>query len=391
MSDSFSEMRRRNALRVLDLIREHGELSRADLARLTDLSKATISSITTELLDSNLVRETGSLSTEKGRRPVGLVFNPGGKVAVGLSLDQNAGTATVADMDGKLLAGTTFEYNGNLTAEHLAEQVSVALDKANVPMERLMVVGLAAPAPLAESKYHLLGKDMQALLHKQVAVETLVDMAAIAEAHAGKLPPHRLVLFVRASQQLRSTMVVGNKLMFIQGSVGGDPGHIIAPWIQDECGCGNVGCVNTHTAHQFVIRRASQAGLSAASIDEIVEACRAGSAEAVRIVEDAGRAAGFAIACLVNVLAPVTVIVSGRIAAAGEPYWSALQTSCRQYAVRDSFEASDILPSALGSDSAALGAALHALTKHSTLMIGNGNNGAEKQPQMIGGGDGGGG
>ena len=61
----------------MSAIRTNSHLSRADVSRSTGLARATVSSIVDELLDLGIVQETGSKESETGRRPIGLMFNPG--------------------------------------------------------------------------------------------------------------------------------------------------------------------------------------------------------------------------------------------------------------------------------------------------------------------------
>jgi predicted NBD/HSP70 family sugar kinase len=365
MPDSFTEMRRRNAVRVLDLVRTHGELSRADLARMADLSKATVSSITADLIQGDLLRETGSISTDKGRRPVGLVFNPNGKLAVGVAIDdQNNVTVNITDLNGKLLNAGTYSDSGAADAAQLAKHIKTTFAAAKLESERLCAVGLAVPGPVSlngGNKFGQLAHALGELLSLTVSLETLVDMAAVAESRAGRLPNDRLVLFVRSSHRLRSTLLYSDNLLSRHHESGGEPGHVIAPWIEDECDCGKVGCANAHIGSQRILVRAEKLGLKVGSVNELIDLCNSGNGIAIQTIGDAGRAAGFALANLINVLAPVTVIVSGRLNNAGDVFFGPLFKTCEEYATEVNYKTSTLMPSTLGADSAAIGAALVAL------------------------------
>jgi predicted NBD/HSP70 family sugar kinase len=376
MPDSFSEMRKRNAARVLELVRMHGELSRADLARLADLSKATVSSITAELIESDLLRETGSITTEKGRRPVGLVFNPTGKLAVGISIDDQRNIiAVVTDMDGRVLGAAREKLDGELAGD----AVKHVLDKVEFDRSRLCAAGLAVPGPVShdgDGLYNRVAVELANVMHHKMELQTLVDMAAMAEAHVGKLPANRLVLFVRTSHRLRSTLLYGGRLISNHNEFGGEPGHVVAPWISERCSCGKTGCVNTHVGSAELIGRAAQAGLHVATVDALVEAANGGDERAANIVREAGSAVGYAVGGLLNVLAPVTVIMSGALTHAGEIFFAPLREAVSTYAMSENIACSDVVPSSLGDDSAAAGAAVFALANMESLFD-SANNGVE--------------
>lgn len=65
---------------ILEAIINEGPISRAALAKHLGLTKATVSSIVQELLDSGLVREVGSAPAEKGRKPHSPELTSGGRI-----------------------------------------------------------------------------------------------------------------------------------------------------------------------------------------------------------------------------------------------------------------------------------------------------------------------
>src|SRR5680860_1222401 len=81
-------MREINASIVLGLVREHGQISRAEIARIANLSAATVTGITSSLIQRDLViEETTGISTG-GRRPILLAFNRQAGVALGVKITE---------------------------------------------------------------------------------------------------------------------------------------------------------------------------------------------------------------------------------------------------------------------------------------------------------------
>src|SRR5579862_7791843 len=72
---------------VLEAIRVHGALSRADLTRLTGLAPQTISNITGALADAELIVTERRRGSGRGQPPLDLRLNPAGGYAFGISLD----------------------------------------------------------------------------------------------------------------------------------------------------------------------------------------------------------------------------------------------------------------------------------------------------------------
>jgi Winged helix-turn-helix DNA-binding len=69
---------------ILNLIKQHGTISRVQLADLSSLASPTITEIVAALLDERLIVETGSLlSDRRGPRPVLLDLNRHGDTLSG--------------------------------------------------------------------------------------------------------------------------------------------------------------------------------------------------------------------------------------------------------------------------------------------------------------------
>src|SRR5215211_3211292 len=87
---------------VHEVIRVYGPLSRADIARHTELSVQTISNLVKELIDLRLVYEGGRKSEGRGAPSTYLSINPDGAYAVGLDLDRDHLTGVLVDLAGNV-------------------------------------------------------------------------------------------------------------------------------------------------------------------------------------------------------------------------------------------------------------------------------------------------
>src|SRR6188474_3664704 len=87
---------------VHEVIRVHGPLSRADVARHTELSVQTVSNLVKELLALRLVQEGGRRSEGRGAPSTELTINPDGAFAVGLDLDRDHLTGVLVDLAGQV-------------------------------------------------------------------------------------------------------------------------------------------------------------------------------------------------------------------------------------------------------------------------------------------------
>ena len=98
-----------NVTAVITSIREHEPISRVNIARLTGLSKATVTTITQMLLRAGLILETGSGDSRGGRRPTLLRLNPTARLAVGVKIAPASITAALTSLQGQILERTSVD------------------------------------------------------------------------------------------------------------------------------------------------------------------------------------------------------------------------------------------------------------------------------------------
>jgi predicted NBD/HSP70 family sugar kinase len=102
---------------------------------------------------------------------------------------------------------------------------------------------------------------------------------------------------------------------------------------------------------------------------DVVQAARAGDALSQQLLNDAGRLIGTALASLINLLNPGLIIVGGRMAIAENLLLDPIREAIQQRSLRASFQATRIVPAALGRHTIALGAAALALENGLQLAL----------------------
>jgi len=135
---------------VFAAVRLHGPLSRADIARLTGLSKQTVSNLADELYEAGLLRPEGRKIAGVGKPSIQLAINPEGGFTIGLQLDRGRLVAVVADLSGQVhrRAVQPVEMpSPEQTVPRLKQQVEAIIAEAGIARDRLLGVGLVMPGP----------------------------------------------------------------------------------------------------------------------------------------------------------------------------------------------------------------------------------------------------
>ena len=337
-SGSLASLREGNRKRVVDALRERGLASRAELARMTGLSRSTISTIVADLLEAGLAGERdGQPSGEShaGRPPVMVALNRSAGLAVGLDFGHRHLRVAVSDLSHTVLAETWCEMDVDHSADQgldtAAEFVERVLDEAGVDRERVIGVCMGLPAPIDRGTGSVqassilpgwVGVDAAAeaasRLGLPVEVENDANLGALAELVWGAAKGRSEVAYIKVSSGIGAGLVSGGRLQHGVGGTAGEIGHTLLAEGGPVCRCGNRGCLETLASSRAIAELLSASRRERVSTRRLLELCAAGDDAAQRLIGDAGRAIGVAVANLCNMLNPESVIVGGDLSAAGE-------------------------------------------------------------------------
>jgi predicted NBD/HSP70 family sugar kinase len=138
-----------NLRTVLEAIRLHGPVSRADLARRTGLTAQTIGNLVGALQRLDLVREAGTRRGRRGRSSTQLEINVGGAYCIGLDLDRGHLTGLLVDLGGSVRERVRIDLAFPSPDRALDLMVDTVEGLASsVPRERIWGVGVGMPGPL---------------------------------------------------------------------------------------------------------------------------------------------------------------------------------------------------------------------------------------------------
>jgi hypothetical protein len=136
---------------VHEVIRVHGPLSRADVARQTQLSVQTVSNLVKELLDLRLVQEGARRSEGRGAPSTELTINPDGAFAVGLDLDRDHLTGVLVDLAGHVRQRKHLEVQTPSSGEVLdlmCDMVQSMASDQQLRLDELAGLGVGVPGPM---------------------------------------------------------------------------------------------------------------------------------------------------------------------------------------------------------------------------------------------------
>jgi predicted NBD/HSP70 family sugar kinase len=373
MRGSLRSLRELNRLRVLEVVRERGDVSRADIARHTGLSRSTVSSLIAELArDGVVVERATNSSAQGGRPPVLLTLDPGAGAVVGLHFDHGTLRVAVADLAHTILA----ETHRDLDVDHDAEEgldaagtlVDDVLAEARVARDRVLGAGVGIAGPVdahgtvggSTILPGWAGIDVAAELERRLELRVHVDndanLGALAESVLGAGRDASEIAYLMLSSGIGAGLILGGRLYRGAGGTAGEIGHVLVDEQGPMCRCGNRGCLETFAGGGALVELLRRSHGDSLSIEDMVEQAIAGDPACQRVLADAGRIVGGPVAALCNQFNPELVVVGGRLAPAGELVLGPLREAVRRYAIPAAAETARIVPSALGARAELLGA-----------------------------------
>ncbi|MCA4131231.1 ROK family protein [Arthrobacter sp. M4] len=357
--------------------------SRAQVAAATGLTKASVSSLVSELLDAGLVREIGvNRAGERGRPGVGLELSTQ-KGVLGLEINVDYISAGLVDLAGTLRFHKVMErQNSGASPEAvmlaLSGLVKEAVDAASEARMDLLGGGLAVPGLVDTSRntvvaapnLHWTGVvlDVDRLLPESpfgMVLFNEANSAALAELWYGEGPRLRDFLYVSGEVGVGGGLVMDSELFTGPGGHAGELGHVVVDPAGPPCSCGGRGCLEVFSGLEAVFSAAGLGGQSLPGrLDLLRRRCAEGDPKALSAVARAGRSLGVALVSAARLVDLPSVVLGGHFAILGEWVIPALLESLEDHA--PGLIAPDaVLPSTLDQSAALLGAAGSAI--HSVL------------------------
>ena len=374
-SGSLESLRARNLRRLLDALRKRGRASRADLARITGLSRSTVSTLISDLQASGLVveQEPETREFKQGRPPILLSLDPSAGVVLGIDFGHEHVHVAIADLSRTILAERvraldvdTSAQRSIQTAVELAAEVSAA---AGADGDRMLGVGVALSGPIdaATATVHsgriLPGwagvrpvEELGARLGLRVHLDNDANLGALAEVTLGAGVGARDVIYIFVSGGVGAGLILGGELYRGTSGTAGELGHTLVDEAGPLCRCGNRGCLETMAGGNAIVDLLRPSQGDEITLEQVMALAAAGDSGARRAIADSGRVLGRSVATIVNTFNPELVIVGGAVSAAGDVLLDPVREAVQRYAIPSAAQDVRITRGVLGDRAEVLGA-----------------------------------
>ena len=335
---------------VLNLVRDHQPLSRADLARHMDIGRGVVTAIVQELIGEGTIYEGHVGHAARGRRPTMLFVRTQDRYVVAVDIRFSRTFIMLSDFAGSQIAIESFEtmFDPDLLVVELGARIRRLI--ASHAIENLCEgVGLVVPGMVERTTGRVLlapqlgwrDIDIRERLSSAVGLPVSIENAPMACAQAQMWLGHRTnsnnFVYVTVSDGVGAGIVLNGSLIRGESNSAGEFGHIPIDPEGPQCLCGSKGCWEAYTSNQATLSRYLGRELtplwggavqqpSTLTIEDLIARARRGDKRAASAIEATGHYLGIGIASILNALNPSQVFVGGEITEA----WDMIEASVRE-------------------------------------------------------------
>jgi predicted NBD/HSP70 family sugar kinase len=383
-------VRRHNLSLVLRLLATHGPRSRAGIADVTGLTRATVSSLVSDLIERGLVKDVGPTGDQRMGRPASLVQVDGSKV-VTLGMELDVGFISVLAND--LAATTLYQRRRPISAASTAfadllptivREVNRAIAAVEEQGARVAGLTVAIPgicdvdrgvvrrapnlgwqdAPLGERLAAELGGNIP------ISIDNEANLAALAEYRVGASAGAAHLVYVLAVNGVGGGVVVDGELFRGASGAAGEVGHMTVQPKGLACACGSSGCWETTIGLRALLYDAvpdlapglmRDSRLSPeAKVAPVLARARANNPIALKGLKKFGRWLGVGLSNVVDTFNPEVIVLGGFLPSVAPWTMDEAMKTFLANSMTESAGVCRIELTTLGFTAGALGGTLHA-------------------------------
>ncbi|MEY8371610.1 ROK family transcriptional regulator [Aerococcaceae bacterium 50-4] len=323
ISDKYN-IRERNEAMILKAIIDKGKISRANLAKLTKLNKASVSSITKDLIEKNLILENGIgiASSVGGRKPVLLEFNPKNSALISIDVGINYIKGIITYLDGteihwyeeeniSITKKNVISYI-NKVIKHLRNNCSLKINGLTVGIHGVVKNNQIKFTPYYDlTEFDLLDQLLN-YYSFPIYIENEANLVALGE-YCFNLESENLI-GISIHSGIGAGIVVDGLLQKGVYGQAGEIGHTILYPNGLKCPCGNNGCFEQYASTLALLKDINKKQSSKIiTLQEIIDEYEDGNENVINALHKNTLLLSIGINNIINTLNPETIVINNLI------------------------------------------------------------------------------
>ena len=349
----------KNRTEILNIIRHAGAISVHEIVDVTGQSNAFVTRSIQRFKQLNLIsRIKVARGGQPGKYRLELTLNSDAAYTLGLQLAESFIIGTVVNFKGEIEASLQLpcQLGKHPSTKHWGDQIEICvrrcIDKAGLSLEQISGIGIGLPgfieggsnnrhrSYLFESK----GKSIYSQMQHRFDIPILMENDGIAAAMAhkwhgsGRAADNFIVITL--DDEVGAGIVINHQIY--RGSAGGAGqfAHVVVVPGGEKCLCGKRGCIEAYAGGQAVIKAAKRActdgqwtwaSLDKLSLKDLIVTAQNGDVVVADIFRQAGAVLGLGISGLIQLFCPKKIIITGKVALAGDLLFAPMQEALKIY------------------------------------------------------------
>ncbi|MDX8045129.1 ROK family transcriptional regulator [Gracilibacillus sp. S3-1-1] len=378
---SFQWMKSINKSIVLNKIRTEGSISRAQIAKETQLTPPTVGSIVKELLAQGLIKESQLGASQGGRKPTMLVLNTKGFYIIGIDVGPAAVRFIISDLSGSIVDEMEQAITHSIQKNSFLSMLTNGVEQLMQRHKSLQFIGIGVAmhgvvdaetgmsifAPNLNLRNLPIKEYLENAFHLEVKVENDAKLLALGEAWFNNQMTNKSMIAVNVGRGIGAGIVINGQLYSGEHGIAGEIGHMMIDLHGEKCTCGNNGCLQTIASGPAIAERMVELleegnPSSLASYQEPVTAemihkeATKGDRLAKEVLNETGTYLGIALTNLIHVFNPSAIIIGGGVAKAEAFILQPIKETIRSKAISEQAKNTPVLLASLGEYGSSLGA-----------------------------------
>ena len=375
-----SDLTEMNRSAIVKILQQRDVCSRAEIAKITGLTQASITKITAVLIEMGIVSEVGTIKGNGNRRSIGLRLNAEEKQVIGVKFSRHMFAVGVFDISGKLYTMRETEFELEQDTREVLTDMKDQIHETLKKYKNVVAIGLALPGPYIREegriamvtsmpKWHDINfiDEFKNEFNKPLFIEQDANAGALAEWWFGNhgRPLNTLAYFL-AGEGVGSGIVENDNLLLGMQGVASEVGHISIDVNGPRCECGNYGCLELYCCASAMLERAKQEMPDlmnkkyknrAEACGDVFEEARRGHRKAGKVVDEIANYLAYGCVTLINAYNPDIIVIGDIISMGGDLLLPTIKKTVQARVIPEMYEKVKIEFSKLSVDPTLYGAA----------------------------------
>jgi len=322
-------IREEHRMRVINVIRAAGSISRIEIGKILGLSGSTVTRVVERLITEGVVIESGISPAHYGRKPINLSLNPDAYYCIGVNISKKSIHASLVDFAMGLKKSLRADIRDLQSGEALIERVCALIEEllhALPHPERLLGIGVGVPGTVDFTSgdvldfgftHHLARIPLRDILEKRFNFKVMVDnnanTRALGELWFGYAAGCRNMAFVICSEGIGAGIISDGEIVRGKTNITGEIGHQVVLMDGRPCACGKRGCVEAYCATDNIEAQAAEAGRPDADLRIICRLAERNDPICAALIERVVKALATGVQNMVGMFSPELVVLSGTL------------------------------------------------------------------------------